>query len=1458
MSRFWLVAVALTASADRAIVAEAARPRDGISFGSDGFDAVATLEREAFQLGVGASSEAEVGPPGDDGVGHAFGIDDNDVRHATPTDLDVDRFEVELPHGWSCSPPAREHYLDAKAEIWYNAGWLGFFVLFSALVAMAILFLKRPRSRKEREEAENADELAYTLQLSGPRSCLGEVLLGASGIAGVVVEITALAIAGVNFALYAWCTELSFFSCNFDTMSGATQTKFNTIFKDGNPPELNPGGERFFFAHDLVEGCSLVFFVILFLLRVWVAHEDEAFDQFGPSGAWWRYLMMDHYAHFDILAILITACDLFLAYAMSPGEVRFNCLWLYLSRCVEVTSRRLGGIQFRGMKAAFAKERLFLCYVFAVCAVWWVVASGVLYSLQRDNRTFESVLVNVKSTGSWAGYNRFATMPSAMFYTLVQAVKEQPYPYMTMSPSARTASVILNFLATPIAALAVGGLGTIVLGQAMKEKRAAEAGGDADGADYDGDDDEEYYGYEDDEVEEDGEIPADEGAEVAEEEEPTPAASPEDIAHYIVKAIGTLLSFGSVFLYFYFTACESKRVPEKFQFISAKGLAIIDGVVGLAFFAEWMWRLSTGGFAYLCSTLGFLDLMSGVPGIMHEFLFFALVQPAPILIWVRAAVVLRVFKVERITGGVRQLRNVISGFYPIISTMGAATLFLWLFFSAAMFYSDRKNPVLEVRDNLGSITRALWLEALNLHGEVIVCDFSPVGKAIAAVIMIYVVCIWLIPATCISGVFLATIAHDADGFDKRIEDIGALVKEWRPWETKCRPSEPGWRQSIYDTFYAHLHEKLPAKNRSFRLVRSASLALTGCNVFVSCLITTSTFLPVMCYHDTRCLMYKEVVWTLDWIATCFFSVTLLLRCLAVGWRYPCSLLGVSDILSLFATALTLTPMREVLLHPDYGAGNTGLLDKLDDLVVPMRLIRMHCMVVYAKDRNLLACAICWNKGKLGRALLILVNLWLVHATLLHLIESGHDKRDYQADRYSTSGLTMADRYKDVLSAMHYSLIHLTGDFPIYRYRPASAFVLMVGFVFGMCALASFYGIFTSSFIMLTTHERALEREEQLAYRRLLALRAALKVQRLFRLRRKQREEREAAGAMSPAEAVLSGAAPSSTPYTGLHAGSLRRRLVAIMNRANDTGRKIVLFLNVVLFLDVCSSIMRTLTRTSTSPIFETLHWIQGGVEVLFDIIFVAEYIVRVGPRSMSFMLTPWRLFDLLCLVPGFWRIYLFSMQIVAAKDESGSPWWKAGVKHDDWLYDWFTFLLVCRIIRILDWPAFRRMWFATVNGMTSAVPYLLLPSYLAACTWVYLSAAFMWTEQYYKGEYRHKMDSIPSTMFWTSIFVIGEWPMADFNTTAGSCLCIFTVLLGTAIFAAPFGILVEAANHALQFAVKQDEIDTVSFGDAHVIGVAPNNNAKASNNRASTRKSTVSSGKASMVKGSKTGSKVFS
>jgi len=58
------------------------------------------------------------------------------------------------------------------------------------------------------------------------------------------------------------------------------------------------------------------------------------------------------------------------------------------------------------------------------------------------------------------------------------------------------------------------------------------------------------------------------------------------------------------------------------------------------------------------------------------------------------------------------------------------------------------------------------------------------------------------------------------------------------------------------------------------------------------------------------------------------------------------------------------------------------------------------------------------------------------------------------------------------------------------------------------------------------------------------------------------------------------------------------------------------------------------------------------------------------------------------------------------------------------------------------------------------------------------------------------LDSIPSALHYTAIFLGGEWALVDF-TPLGKLLCVFYCFLGIAIFAIPVGSFFEAFEAAI-------------------------------------------------------------
>ncbi|CAE7252684.1 unnamed protein product [Symbiodinium sp. CCMP2592] len=90
-----------------------------------------------------------------------------------------------------------------------------------------------------------------------------------------------------------------------------------------------------------------------------------------------------------------------------------------------------------------------------------------------------------------------------------------------------------------------------------------------------------------------------------------------------------------------------------------------------------------------------------------------------------------------------------------------------------------------------------------------------------------------------------------------------------------------------------------------------------------------------------------------------------------------------------------------------------------------------------------------------------------------------------------------------------------------------------------------------------------------------------------------------------------------------------------------------------------------------------------------------------------------------------------------------------------------------------------------------------VPVFMSLQIWVVISSLFVFTENSWKSPSQAFFASVPSSMYWTSSFLIGEWTLADFSRGAGSRVCICTALCGTTGFAIPMGILMEGVKQSM-------------------------------------------------------------
>jgi len=227
--------------------------------------------------------------------------------------------------------------------------------------------------------------------------------------------------------------------------------------------------------------------------------------------------------------------------------------------------------------------------------------------------------------------------------------------------------------------------------------------------------------------------------------------------------------------------------------------------------------------------------------------------------------------------------------------------------------------------------------------------------------------------------------------------------------------------------------------------------------------------------------------------------------------------------------------------------------------------------------------------------------------------------------------------------------------------------------------------------------------------------------------------------------------------------------------------------------------------------------------------FLAEYLLKIvagGPRNQ--FTAPWRLFDFFTLLPGIAVVRNLAIG-------------KTMIQHSD-SERVVEMVILCRIVRVLDFPFFRREVVTVCRALAAASGLLIMPGFLSFHIWLCTSAAFVWLENQYNGPFVKEMTSIPAAMYWTSHFLIGEWAQIDFSPGAGSRLCILVVLFGMMTFAIPLGIIAESVQTALMLELVEstslDELDNVVTEDpaaeAEGTGVEPMRTSQASMKKDST------------------------
>uniref|UniRef100_A0A7S1REF9 Ion transport domain-containing protein n=1 Tax=Alexandrium catenella TaxID=2925 RepID=A0A7S1REF9_ALECA len=354
-------------------------------------------------------------------------------------------------------------------------------------------------------------------------------------------------------------------------------------------------------------------------------------------------------------------------------------------------------------------------------------------------------------------------------------------------------------------------------------------------------------------------------------------------------------------------------------------------------------------------------------------------------------------------------------------------------------------------------------------------------------------------------------------------------------------------------------------------------------------------------------------------------------------------------------------------------------------------------------------------------------------------------------------ITMSYRYRSILSALQYSIVHLFGDYPETEYYFESKIVHFIGIMFGIAIIATFCGVFSGCIINYLEDDRKDEKRSDLLRQAMMFMHSVRAVQRAFRRRQARRRATLPAPAVQP---------PTWKRWT---------RTIAF--ERTPEGQGVMLFFNATLIVSIIATMVASLPETERHA---PVEYACLSVVAVSTVVFIVEYVIRVvacPEKATEFF----RILDLVCCLPGF-----IKLGVSIAYGRNGAPYLEASIEA----------LSMIRAARILEFSVFAREVNVMSGAFRDSMRKLVIPAYLAVSVWIVTSALFMWMENYFSDEKTNVADSMPSVpdaMYWCCIFLTGEWANVDF-TFAGSRLCIFYVLFGISMFSIPVGIIVEAVQ----------------------------------------------------------------
>lgn len=1111
-----------------------------------------------------------------------------------------------------------------------------------------------------------------------------------------------------------------------------------------------------------VERFTILFFTGEFIMRCWTAVELQDDVENMPAGAQAATRMC--WAFTNVFAVVDLVCILPWYLHMVFGMAYTNTQWLRVIRILRALPDLPWGQIFS--KAA----PLLFAGGFAGVTVW-IICASLYYMFERHNPQM------IYSPEDGVEWNNFHSIPAAMYFTLVNFFGE--FPLIDQhSTGGRFVGMFIQVAGASVMAIPAG-----ALGNAFSDLIDDAGDDDDDDDDKDGGDG-------------DGDAAADDKTKAKEPEavtapEPTQWLRALDGETGVMlmpysEAIGgvdagTFMSNTTIMLAFcsvaHFVLSSLTRYPGNLE-TTVGYLYVTNDLASIWLLAEYIYRLKcaaggSGVYGYVCSTLGGIDFLACLPWLLWVF---------PTSSWVRASPALRILKKERFIGAFSLFWKIMCKQADAFLATGTMALVCWLLFSTLMYFSERKNVDPDMSKYYNSVFTSMWMTLLNLTGEVPVCQYTPWGKVLSGFMGLFGVGFVSIPMGLLGGGFEEKVEDmpdkDGDGLDDEEEDAAPAVPE---------AAGDGKKTIMADS------EELTPRQKVFKfLAGSGENQLEDLNKWEGRAVRFEQFIILMIFASA-------VVATLEangpddngeadtWEQSCFEAFVVILFTIEYSLRYYCcpdnpywAEVGyVTESAARFAHVTSWSSILDVLAIAPYYMSLMGsdLADKYDGQLRMLRVFRLLTLDKYIPSVSLIARVVKNKAAQFRMAGYAMMALWVIFGALLWLTE--------RHDPTQVDDLRMDQRYGSVISALPYTLVHLTGDYPLVDYTLGAKICLFFALIFAVGVVAVPAGLLANGF----QSELAAFREEE-RVKQQSALSKVEKYIKAWILRRRFLKAIDAAKHLEETQAAeLKKNEKANGPQWKMH---------LFLDGLTPAGKAWSRFMMLLILLNVAAVILE-----SVEPVLNfTGQTFWDVFEFVSVLIFTVMYMAHIWVSPVdgqfnqdkykfkddeaaanrnarwNYCMSFWGIVDFITVAP-FWSQQIMVLTNVAPQFAQHA----------------FIFR-VFRVLRILQAEDYIESFTLLDDAWFQCRDSMIACGFMAMMVWICGSVLFYNFEQ---GNPRMDgaFDTLPSSMYYSMIFLGGEWGLIDF-TPLGQVVCVFYCVIGIALYGIPVGCIFEAFGSVLE------------------------------------------------------------